>query len=140
VWKPDFAPSALSYLVGAVGAVVVVAVTESAGYWLTLLLAAAPLYLTYRVYRSGEESEARQGAILEAAHDAIITMDQHLNIREFNPAAEQIFGRTKLNVLGRGADLLLTSEGRNAQLRALADYQATGGGELARRRLLDLTA
>ena len=28
------------------------------------------------MYRAGAESEARQGAILEAAHDAIITMDQ----------------------------------------------------------------
>ena len=46
------------------------------GYWLTLLLAAAPLYLTYKVYRTGAESEARQGAILEAANDAIVTMDQ----------------------------------------------------------------
>ena len=92
IWKTDFASSAPSYLLGAVAAAVVIAVTESSGYWLTLLLTAAPLYLTYKMYRAGEESEARQGAILEAAHDAIITMDQQLNIREFNPAAEQMFG------------------------------------------------
>ena len=89
VWKSDFASSAPSYLVGAVAAAVVIAVTESSGAWLTLLLTAAPLYLTYKMYRAGRESEARQGAILEAAHDAILTMDQNLNIREFNPAAEQ---------------------------------------------------
>ena len=52
------------------------------------------------MYRAGVESEARQGAILEAAHDAIITMDQHLNIREFNPAAEQMFGYARLDILG----------------------------------------
>ena len=66
-----------------------IAVTESSGYWLTLLLASAPLYLTYKMYRAGAESEARQGAILEAANDAIVTMDRQLNIREFNPAAER---------------------------------------------------
>ena len=36
-----------------------IAVTESAGYWLTLLLTAAPLYLTYKMYQAGRESEAR---------------------------------------------------------------------------------
>ena len=82
VWKTDFASSAPSYLLGAAAAAVVIKVTESSGYWLTLLLTAAPLYLTYRMYRVGRESEARQGAILEAAHDAIITMDPQLNIRE----------------------------------------------------------
>ena len=83
-----------------------IAVTERSGYWLTLLLTAAPLYLTYKMYRAGRESEARQGAILEAAHDAIITMDPHLNIREFNPAAEQMFGRLRTEILGRRVDVL----------------------------------
>src|SRR5204863_6211787 len=69
IWKSDFASSAPSYLLGAAAAAVVIAVTESSGAWLTLLLTAAPLYLTYKMYRAGRESEARQGAILEAAHD-----------------------------------------------------------------------
>src|SRR5581483_11423159 len=73
IWKSDFASSAPSYLLGAAAAAVVIKVTETAGYWLTLLLAAAPLYLIYRMYRAGREVEARQGAILEAAADAIVT-------------------------------------------------------------------
>src|SRR5207244_9520372 len=81
IWKSEFASSAPSYLLGAAAAAAVIAVTASSGYWLTLFLTAAPLYLTYNMYRAGRESEARQGAILEAAHDAIITMDQRLNIR-----------------------------------------------------------
>ena len=43
-------------------------VYASGGYWMASL-AAAPLYLTYKMYRTGVESEARQGVILEAAHD-----------------------------------------------------------------------
>ena len=140
IWKTEFASSAPSYFLGALAAAVVIAVTQTSGYWLTLLFIAAPLYLTFRLYRTGVKTEARQGAILEAAHDAIITLDQHLNIREFNPAAELIFGHKKMNVLGRGVELLLPAAGRADQLRALGEYQSTGGGELARRRLLELTA
>src|SRR5207237_10794675 len=95
IWKSDFASSAPSYLLGAAAAAVLIKVTETSGYWLTLLPAAAPLYLTYKMYRAGRESEARQGAILQAAHDAIITMDQALNIREVNPAAEPMFGHAR---------------------------------------------
>ena len=66
------------------------------------------------MYRAGAESEARQGAILEAAHDAIITIDTHLNIREFNPAAEQMFGRARTDILGRNVELLLPPADRDA--------------------------
>src|SRR5712671_5336733 len=135
IWKTDFASSALSYLLGAVAAAVVIKVTESSGYWLTLLLTAAPLYLTYRMYRAGRESEARQGAILEAAHDAIITMDQQLNIREFNPAAELMFGYARIDILGRNIGLLLPPAERAQQLSALNEYMATGSGPLAGRQL-----
>ena len=100
-------PNVPSYILGAAAAAVVLAVTESSGYWLALLLTAAPLYLTYKMYRTGLETEARQGAILEAAHDAIITMDSHLAIREFNPAAEQMFGHRRSDILGRHVDILL---------------------------------
>jgi PAS domain S-box-containing protein len=135
VWKTDFAPNIGNYLVGALAAAVVIAVTQSAGYWLTLLLAAAPLYLTYRVYRAGAETEAQQGAILEAAHDAIITMDQRLNIREFNPAAETMFGHRRTNILGRGVELLLPERERPMIRSALEQYSFNGRGTLAGRQL-----
>jgi PAS domain S-box-containing protein len=135
VWKTDFASSAGSYALGAVAAVVVLAVTESAGYWLTLLLFAAPLYLTYKVYRTGLETEARQGAILEAAHDAIISMDQALSVREFNPAAEQMFGYGRMDVLGRSVELLLADDERARLVVALQKYSADGNGPLAGRQM-----
>src|SRR5579862_8972637 len=52
VWKTDLFSSAPSYLVGAAAAAVVLEVTASSGYWLTALVTAAPLYLTYKLYRS----------------------------------------------------------------------------------------
>jgi PAS domain S-box-containing protein len=139
VWKSDFLSSAPSYLLGAATAAVVIAVTERSGYWLTLLLTAAPLYLTYKMYRTGRETEARQGAILEAAHDAIITLDPNLNIREFNPAAEQMFGYRRTEILGRSVDLLVPADHRQYDKEALTEFMQTGGGPLAARRL-ELTA
>jgi PAS domain S-box-containing protein len=135
IWKTDFASSAPSYLLGAFAAAVIIKVTESSGYWLTLLLFAAPLYLTYKMYLAGKESEARQGAILEAAHDAIITMDSQLNIREFNPAAEHLFGYARIDILGRNVELLLPSADRALQVEALNEYMTTGGGPLAGRQV-----
>jgi PAS domain S-box-containing protein len=128
IWKSEFASSAPSYLLGAVSAAVVIAVTESSGYWLTLLLTSAPLYLTYRMYRAGVESTARQGAILEAAHDAILTLDQRMMIREFNPSAEQMFGERRMDILGRSIEVLLPADDRAAQLQALRRYLVTRAG------------
>jgi PAS domain S-box-containing protein len=135
IWKTEFASSAPSYLLGAVSAAVVIAVAESSGPWLTLLLTATPLYLTYKVYRTGVESEARQGAILEAAHDAILTIDHRLTIREFNPAAEGMFGARRSDILGRSIELLMPAAQREAQLGAFGRYMTAGEGPLARRQL-----
>jgi PAS domain S-box-containing protein len=135
IWTGDFASSAPNYLLGAVAATVVIAVTATSGYWLAILLTAAPLFLTYRIYRAGVEVEARQGAILEAAHDAIITIDQHLNIREFNPAAERMFGYARDDILGRHVELLLPAADRLRQRTAFSRYLTKGDGPLARRRL-----
>ena len=130
VWKTDFATSFNSYMLGVAAAAVVIEVTESAGYWLTLLLAAAPLYLTYKVYRAGVQTEARQGAILEAANDAIVTIDRQLAIREFNPGAERMFGHRRMNILGRPIDMLLPAEDRAANLSSFSEYTVSGEGPL----------
>ena len=109
------------------------AVTESSGIWFAVLLLLAPLYLTYKVYRTGVESEAKQGAILEAANDAIITMDAQLAIREFNPAAEQMFGYRRTDILGRNVEILLPPTERAVAIGAMSQYLATGRGPLAGR-------
>ena len=131
IWKTELASSLPSYLLGAAAAAIVLAVTESSGIWFAILLLLAPLYLTYRVYRTGVDVEAKQGAILEAASDAIITMDSHLAIREFNPAAEKMFGHGRMDILGRNVEIILPPAGRVAALDALGQYFATGKGPLS---------
>jgi PAS domain S-box-containing protein len=135
IWKKEFLRSEPSYVVGAVTAAVVIAVTATSGWWLAGLLTAAPLYLTFKMYRAGVEVEARQGAILEAAHDAILTIDQQLNIREFNPAAEQMFGYSRMDILGKNVELLLPPAERTGQLTAFSRYLTHGDGPLAHQRL-----
>jgi PAS domain S-box-containing protein len=130
VWKTDFASSVGNYVLGAATAYVVIAVAERSGVWLTVLLSAPLLYLTYRVYRTRVQSEAKQGAILEAANDAIVTMDHNLAIREFNPAAERMFGYQRLDILGRNIDMLLPPDDRATKLTAFKEYMTNGNGPL----------
>jgi PAS domain S-box-containing protein len=87
------------------------------------------------VYQAGVRSEARQGAILEAAQDAIITMDDRLSVSEFNPAAERMFGRSKTDVIGQSLEHLLPASTRETQLDAFRRYLATGAGPLVDRHL-----
>jgi PAS domain S-box-containing protein len=54
------------------------------------------------------QSEARKGAILEAALDCIISLDAEGRVTEFNPAAETTFGHRRATVLGVDlADLII---------------------------------
>jgi PAS domain S-box-containing protein len=131
IWKRELASSLPSYLLGAAAAAIVLAVTERSGIWFAVLLLLAPLYLTYKVYRTGADAEAKQGAILEAASDAIITMDSKLAIREFNPAAEKMFGYNRMDILGRHVDILLPPSSRGTTMEALTQYFATGHGPLS---------
>src|SRR5579859_7891477 len=47
------------------------------------------------------DSEARKGAIVAAALDCIIAVDDVGCITEFNPAAERTFGYRRADVIGR---------------------------------------
>ena len=47
-------------------------------------------------FLTAERRAAAQKAILEAALDAIVTIDRQGRIVEFNPAAERVFGRQRL--------------------------------------------
>src|SRR5438093_4542406 len=82
------------------------------------------------------ESEARQGAMIEAALDAIISMDHAGRILEFNPAAERIFARKREDVLGRDmAELIIPPQFRERHREGMAHYLATGEGRVLGRRI-----
>ncbi len=73
------------------------------------------------------QSEALKGAILNAALDAIITIDHEGKVLEFNPAAEKIFGYPRSEVLGRAlVELIIPPCYREQHQRGMARYLATG--------------
>jgi PAS domain S-box-containing protein len=85
--------------------------------------------------RAVRASEARKAAIVEAALDAIITMDHEGRIIEFNPAAERIFGRSRADVIGHLlVDVIIPPRLREGHRRGLARYLETGETRLIGRR------
>ncbi|HEU0248850.1 MAG TPA: EAL domain-containing protein [Gaiellaceae bacterium] len=79
-------------------------------------------------------------AILDAALDAVITIDHLGRVLEFNRAAESVFGYRKDEVIGRElAGLVVPPESREAHRRALVRWTASGpskgAGALLGRRI-----
>jgi diguanylate cyclase (GGDEF)-like protein/PAS domain S-box-containing protein len=73
--------------------------------------------------------EAHALAILDAALDAVITIDHLGRVLEFNAAAERIFGHAKQDVLGRElAELIIPPNLRDSHRRALARWNELGPG------------
>jgi PAS domain S-box-containing protein len=81
-------------------------------------------------------SEARKGAMLEAAIDAVITMDESGRITEFSPAAERTFGYSRDDVMGRElAEVLIPPDLRERHRGGVARYLATGEVSILGRRV-----
>ncbi len=81
-------------------------------------------------------TEALNSAILEASMDAVITMDHHGRLVEFNAAAERMFGRSRGDAAGHElAELLVPPELRDAHRKGLARHLATGDGPVLGKRV-----
>ncbi len=82
------------------------------------------------------ESEARHRGVLESALDAIITMDHEGRIREFNPAAESMFGHSRAEAVGQPlVDLLIPPALRDSHRQDIERYLETGEGWIVGQRL-----
>ncbi len=78
------------------------------------------------VRRKEGASEARFGAILEAALDGIISIDARGLIQTVNVAAERLFGYRASELLGQNVKLLMPAPYRDEHDGYLAHYIATG--------------
>ena len=82
--------------------------------------------------RSGTEqallaTQARHSAVLDAAFDAIVTMDHEGRIVDFNDAAEQTFGYLRADAVGRKvSELLVPARLRDAHEHGLRRHLDTG--------------
>jgi PAS domain S-box-containing protein len=89
-----------------------------------------------RAERELRASEARKGAVLETALDAIITMDHEGRVVEFNPAAERAFGFRREALIGEElAEFIIPPSLRERHRRGMAHYLTTGVGPVLGHRL-----
>lgn len=71
-------------------------------------------------------SESRLRALLEAAVDGILSIDERGLIQTINPAAERLFGYAAAEVIGQNVKMLMPSPYREEHDGYVARYLATG--------------
>ena len=82
------------------------------------------------------QAEARKSAMLEAALDAIISIDHEGNIVEFNPAAEKTFGYTRAEMIGQPMSAAIIPPcHREKHQQGITRYLATGDSRVLNQRL-----
>ena len=82
------------------------------------------------------ETASHVRAVLDTALDAVISMDATGRVTFWNPRAEQIFGWSRDEAVGRPvADLIIPPGMRAAHEAGLARYLRTGDGKLLNRRI-----
>ncbi len=103
---------------------------------LAALVVAHDVTARRRAERSLTESEARKAAMLEAALDAVVAIDEEGRITEFNPAAERTFGHRRADVLGRPiVETIIPPDLRDRHRQGFERYLATGEASILGRRL-----
>ena len=76
------------------------------------------------------------GGVFKAAVDAVVVMSADGNVRDWNPAAEQLFGYPHSDAVGRElASLIIPEALRERHRLALARFVETGEATIIGRRL-----
>jgi PAS domain S-box-containing protein len=84
----------------------------------------------------GLMAESLTQLLLERADSAVVSMDERGRITYWNPSAERMFGHTSAQAVGQVmVDLIVPDRLRNAHLRGLAHFLATGEGPALDRRI-----
>jgi PAS domain S-box-containing protein len=89
-----------------------------------------------RIEKALRDSEALKGAIVEAALDCVVTVDNSSRVIEWNPAAERTFGYTREAALNcDSAELIIPPKFRERHHLGMARYLATGEGPVLGKRI-----
>ena len=89
-----------------------------------------------RAFESPRGAEQRLGSILETTHEAYIGMDAFGLVTDWNPAAEQLLGWARDEVVGQVlSQTVIPERFREAHERGLQRYLATGEGPVLGSRL-----
>lgn len=82
------------------------------------------------------ESEARVRSVLNSALSAVVVIDHHGMILEWNPRAEDMFGWSRQDALGLElAETIIPSSMREQHRRGMQNYLATGQGTVMNRQV-----
>jgi PAS domain S-box-containing protein len=76
------------------------------------------------------ESEERFRAVVETAHQAIISADSDGNIADFNRAAERVFGYSAKGIVGQPLTALMPARFHAAHLEGFNHFRLTGESRL----------
>ena len=71
------------------------------------------------------QAERQYRMVVEAATDAVITIDENSTIVLVNPAVSKIFGYSAAEILGRPLTVLMPHEAAARHVRAIHDYVRT---------------
>ena len=105
------------------------------GQALRLIGAMMDLTALRKAYTELQESEARGQTVLESSLDAIIGMDEHGTITDWNSSAETLFGWSRKDALGRSlAETIIPPDQREAHHAQLRQFIETGEKTMFNRR------
>jgi PAS domain S-box-containing protein len=91
---------------------------------------------TEKALVAARASEERKAAVLRSTLDSIIAIDTGGLVTEFNPAAEEAFGYTREEAIGkRLADLIVPERFREAHVAGLKRFVETGEAHVIGKRL-----
>ncbi len=82
-----------------------------------------------------ETTATRLSALMETAHDAIITVDGHGDIFSWNNAAENLFGYSSDEMIGNSCMRIIPDQYRKRHTEAFAKVSETGISKLAGREI-----
>ena len=85
--------------------------------------------------KAKRNSEVKLQAVIDGALDAIVAIDEAGRLLEFNPAAEQIFGYKRKQVIGRRAALMIPPSLRRVHAIGYKQFIASGEKRIFNRRL-----
>ena len=107
--------------------------------WMRLLISAT--FILFGIYTNKSisrqlklieqirEQEARSRHVIETAHDAYVCIDVGGNIIDWNPKAEDLFGWSRQEIMGKPlAETIIPERFREKHRHGLAHYLASGSG------------
>ena len=94
------------------------------------LIVARDITESRKVEREIAESEARLRGILESTADGIVTIDEHGTMETFSRSAEQIFGYSADEVVGRNVSLLMPEPDAGRHDTYVRNYLDTGNARI----------